>query len=209
MNIITLSGTVAATSALPTFASIFPSLVEPSKIMLQDQFLTNAGPLVGRAIEKSDTQRVWALLNTSSNFWQVEGGYASTNAVGTSRVIVTHKNSGKLYAAVEYGGSSFAGLVLRAVDPSNYWQITLAAANAGLRIEKTVAGVNTVVKSVGLPLTNGKIYHLGITYDTTGMTVAVDNVVLATITDADLSANTAVGLSSGTTTHKIWEFVAG
>lgn len=210
MQIVTLSGTVAPASTLPTFTAVFPSLVEPSKIILQDQFLAGAGAMGGRTLEKYDTVKTWTALGATGALWSVNaGGFAATTAAATSRITVAHKNVGKLYAAVEYGGSSFAGLLLRFADASNLWQITMSAASGGLRVEKIVAGVNTVVRTVGMTLTTGRIYHLGITYDASGMSIYVDQVEAAVITDADLSANTSVGLVTGATTNKIWEFVAG
>lgn len=211
MNIITKPTTVANSSSLPTFDAVFPSLIEPSKIVLQDKFESNVGNLDGRSLEKVNNAQKWLALGSGGKTWKVSGdGYAYTGSPATPAVIITqHMTVGHVYAAMEFGGgNTYFGIVVRYFDPNNYVRALLTYAG-GLVLEAYVDGVKTTIGSAAVTMTAGKIYHLGVKYTTTGVQVAVDNVVKINTESNESATNTGVGLLSSSSTHKVWEFVAG
>lgn len=203
MQITTIAKDISTSSTLPTFESYFKSLIDPNLITISDQFDTNAGALNGRVT----SNKTWAVLGTAGGYWQVYSGYAATTTATTSRALLPHATSGKVYVAVEYQ-SGFIGLLIRATDASNLVQITLASASNGLRVEKIVGSVNTVLLQKSLTLTAGKIYHLAAEYDATTIKVYVDNEQLANISETDLANNSNIGIVTSVTANKIYEIVA-
>ena len=207
MNIVTLSGTVDSTSTLPTFNSVFPSLIEPSKIMLHDTFSGGAGDLDQKLLEQSDNGQKWQALGISGKNWKVAGGGYAYSAT-TSRILITttHKTSSHIYAAIEHSGSSYTGVVCRFADQNNYFMITLSSIG-GVRIDKMVGGVTTSQTSA-MTFVAGQVYHLGVLCTESEITVYVDNNLILTASDTALSANTGIGLVTSSSSHKVWEFTA-
>lgn len=207
MNIVTLSGTVSASSTLPTFNDVFPSLIEPSEITLYDSFLGGAGDLDQKLLEQSDNGQKWQALGTLGKNWRVaDGGYAYSNYTGKTFITTNHKTTGRIYAAIEHSGDSYAGVVCRFANQDSHFMITLSSIG-GVRIDKRVAGVTTS-QTFAMTFNAGQVYHLGVTYTEREIKVYVDNNLTLTASDTALSVNTGVGLVSANTLNKVWEFAA-
>lgn len=204
MQIITVGKGISDSTTLPKFEDYYKSLIDPSLVTLSDDFTTNtSGKLSARLI----SGQAWVPIGTSGDYWTVYNGYIASSTSVNARTLIDHGVSGKFYAAIEYQ-SGFVGLLVRAVDASNLFQITLASASKGLRVEKFVGGTNTLLQAVGITLTAGKIYQFAVEYDATTIKVYVDNVLLSTISDTALAANTKIGIVTSVTANKIHELVA-
>lgn len=206
MQITTIAKDISTTSTLPTFESYFKSLIDPALITLSDAFDAN---VANHALSTHQTaNKTWETLGTSGGYWTVyQPGYIATTTDAASRVLLSHATSGKVYAAIEWQ-AGYVGLLIRAADASNYVQITLASASSGVRVEKVVAGVNTLLSTKALTLTAGKIYHFAVEYDANNIYVYVDNQLITSVADTSLNTNTKIGVVTSVTANKIYEIVA-
>jgi len=87
------------------------------------------------------------------------------------------------------------GLVVRYQSPGNYYRIYRKIGGSSvLRISRFVGGVETVLKSVGVPNPVAKVFfHLEARASRTTLTVALDGVDKASVTDAAYASG-AVGI---------------
>lgn len=208
MQITKLAGTLQSSTSLPKFEDIFKSLIDPNKIILHDEFLSNAGPLNGRALEKSPIYQNWQVYG--SIVWSVDAtGFVKTQTSTATNVALQHARSGKIYATVEIGVlSSYVGLIFRAVDVSNLFRVVINPTLGGLVVLKVVAGVTVQLQQVPIQTNIGDIIHLAVEYDEAGFKVIVNNEEKSSIVNSDLSTNIGVGLTAGSVEHKVWEFAA-
>ncbi|WP_425916787.1 hypothetical protein [Acinetobacter sp. TSRC1-2] len=192
------AGIVPLDSKFPPFETLLKSFVDPAKTTTQDKFIENLGPLNGRIT----STKTWSTIGTTGAYWTVYNGYLATTTAGNSRALIPHATSGKIHIAVDWR-SGFAGLIIRGLDQNNYIQISIALANNGLRVEKVVAGVNTLLGTKGLTMTVGKIFQLGVEYDANTIKVYVDNELSLELNETALNTNLNVGIVSSTPDNKI------
>lgn len=206
MDIITLSGTVSASSTLPTFYDVFPDLVSPKDIIAQDKFSDGyVGGLEGTTLSNG---LVWTRLNSNAVYLKVAAGgyvYADTETT-TSGMKVTDANIKRCYTSIEWGGSGFAGILFRMQDTTNHYQITIGEAGDGLRVEKK--GTNPQIYTAALGLVVGKRYDIGVNDTGSQLLIYVNGILELTIDDA-VSVGSSVGLSARGAANKIYELVIG
>ncbi|VAX40664.1 hypothetical protein MNBD_PLANCTO02-2908, partial [hydrothermal vent metagenome] len=152
--------------------------------------------------------------------WKIQGNKAEPGVTLSSAIALTSttQSNVKVSANITMGASqsdlASAGIVLRAVDASNYYYIELQRGTRYVGIQKVVDGTSTILESnlsdINTPVMNaGKTYLVEVRCDDDVIMVDVDGVEQFTINDSTFNTATKHGLGVWTndaTSHKFDNF---
>lgn len=138
-----------------------------------------------------------------------EGGYAT--GVNVFGFMDLGFSDAKLMARIKCGAAStsFASLIARYVDGSNFIRANLSFSLGQVFVQKNIAGVTTNLATPSMAFTLGQTYLLTVKIVGNVFTIYVDHQLVATFTEAALAGNNKVGISCGNALHKIKYFAAG
>lgn len=201
MQVVILGGKVGSDTTLPLFEDKFPSYVDPNKKIIYDDFKSNLGAMSGRIT----SGKSWNALGSGGALWTAYDGYAAqSSASSASRILLAHLNIGKVCADLEWQ-SGYIGLLVRAIDASNYHQISINS--SGLYYTKVIAGVSTILATKNLAIAAGQKIKLGVEYTASRIKVYVDHTLAADVLDSDLVNASNIGLATSSPLNKILELV--
>jgi hypothetical protein len=200
----------AADTKLPTWASVFPLLIQPNKLLIGDDLkgatvpLNNAAPI----LNATGSAKLW----TAPAFNKNTDGAARTSITGTQFAVIDCGLANHRVLAT-FAGLTLTGdnpaLIFRYVDTTNYWRVSLDIQNGISRLAKVVAGTVTNIFSAG-PLTTGASYEVRCD-GANNITVYCNGILVTTTNDAANAAGTKVGFSciSNASPSRVTNFQAG
>jgi len=141
--------------------------------------------------ETSTGAKTWFQVGT----WGIGGNeaYLVSNGNPSAATIDLGSPDGFVQFTLGADARNLQGVVFRYADLSNYWRAVYVAGVASWRIDKRVGGVWTQHNAFGFgAYTDGTVIR--IEFDGDQIRAYVNGVLSTTVTDANLAANTRVGL---------------
>lgn len=199
-NVITLNGTVPATSNLPKFSDLYPNLIEPNKIIANDSLKrTPSVDIADASIDGS-----WVEL-TSGFTVQSTGAFGDTDSACLA-VIDSGLADLKFQVEVEQS-SSLAGIAFRVQDADNYLRYVVG--NTTTVLQKVVAGSATAISpGVALQGGGGAVPHTIKVVATGDVIKCYDNgVETFSETVTDFNTETQHGIYSDRIANRLSDFI--
>lgn len=203
-------GTVpAATTKLPRWGDVFPSLIDPYKLLIADDMKGADVTLNGSAPswDKTESAVTWV----SQGHTRKADGTARTSSSGrVTAVINVGVADMRVIAKIE--NATLSGdnpaLIFRYVDDSNYWYLSLDVANSITRLTKRVAGTTTNLAN-GSAIVAGADYEVRCNGDS--IKAYANGLLIAEGTDSALNTATRAGFHelNGSSPVRFSNFRAG
>lgn len=196
-NVITLKGTVPATSNLPKFSDLYPNLIEPNKIIANDTLKRAPN------VDITDASIDGAWVELASGFTvQSDGAYGDTDS---ACIAVINSGSADLKFQVEVEQASvLAGIAFRVQDSSNYLRYVVG--NTTSVLQKVVAGSATAI-SPGVALVGSAPHTLKVVVSGDTIKCFDNGTEVFNETVADFNTETQHGIYSDRIANRLSDFI--
>ncbi len=196
-NVITLKGTVPATSNLPKFSDLYPNLIPPNKIIANDTLQRSP------TVDITDASIGGTWVESIGGFTvQSDGTYGDLDSAN-----IAYINSGSADVKFQLDvdqSSVLAGIAFRVQDSDNYLRYVVG--NTTSVLQKVVAGSATAI-GAGVALVGSAPHRIKVV--ATGDTIkCYDNgteTFSATVTD--FNAETNHGIYSDRIANRLSDFI--
>lgn len=196
-NVITLNGTVPATSNLPKFSDLYPNLIEPNKIIANDSLKRTP------SVDITDASIDGAWVELTSGFTvQSTGAFGDTDSACLA-VIDSGLADLKFQVEVEQS-SSLAGIAFRVQDADNYLRYVVG--NTTSVLQKVVAGSATAI-SPGVALVGSAPHTLKVVVSGDSVKCFDNGTETFSETVTDFNTETQHGIYSDRIANRLSDFI--
>lgn len=212
MKIVTMAGSVPASSSLPRFSDLYPSLISPEKLKVVDGFSAHAaGALAGKSPPVSSIAGlVWGVTGASVPVDPTLDGGVVTGGVGGLNV--GHLNLGRtsyeLLGTFRRQDNGIIGMALR-FNPATSDRVTFYFDGAVNAINLIASG-GPLLRQVAFNPAVGESFKLRAVVTPTQLTVYNNGTLVMDTANSAHNTNTHAGIIfNGSTTSRCLEFVVG